>query len=327
MPGFLRKHLLMEGEPGGGGGGNPPAPPPGPAPAPPAPAPSPAPAAPSPSPAPAPGPAPGPAPAPAPVAATWPEDWRTQMAGGDEKLLKQLERYASPRDVSNAWVALRTKVSSGELKSALPKDAKPEEIAKWREENGVPDKPEGYKMPEGVVIGDADKPHINGFLKTMHAKNASPELVQEGIKYYFAMQEAQIAQLAEGDETHKQEMEDTLRAEWGGQYRANVNAISTMLDGAPGGIKDKILSARMADGRAVANDPEVLRWLATTARELNPVATVVPAGGDQTKAIDDEIASLKSLMGNRESEYWKGPKAAGHQARYRELVAARDRRK
>jgi len=32
------------------------------------------------------------------------------------------------------------------------------------------------------------------------------------------------------------------------------------------------------------------------------------------------------LMGNRSSEYWKGPGADKMQARYRELVSARDRK-
>jgi hypothetical protein len=83
----------------------------------------------------------------------------------------------------------------------------------------------------------------------------------------------------------------------------------------------------MGDGRAIANDPDVLRWLATTARELNPGATVVPAGGDQAGAINDEIGKLEKMMGNHGSEYWKGPNAAKNQERYRQLIEARDRRK
>jgi hypothetical protein len=259
--------------------------------------------------------------------ATWPDDWRAQMAGGDEKVAKNLERFASPKDVTNAWRSFQQRLSSGELKSALPKDAKPEDVAKWRTENGIPEKPEGYKMPEGLVIGDADKPLIDLFLKDMHGKNAPTEVVQTAVQSYYKIVEQQAAQIAENDVAHKTEMEDTLRAEWGGEYRGNVNAIGAMLESAPGGIKDKILSARTADGRAIMNDPDVLRWFATTARELNPVATVVPAGGDQMGAITDEIGKIEKLMGNRQSEYWKGPTADKMQARYRELITARDRKK
>lgn len=330
----MRKYRLMEelDEGTGGGGGAAPAPAPAaPAPAPAPAAPSPAPAASSPAPAaPAPSPAAGaPSPSPAPAAdvkATWPEDWRDQMANGDEKVRKQLDRFASPKDVTNAWRAMQTKLSSGELKSTLPKDAKPEDVAKWRAENGIPEKHTDYKMPEGVVVGDADKPLIDLFLQEMHGKNASPEMVQTAVASYYKIQEQQAAAIAEADVAHKDEMENTLRAEWGPEYRSNVNAVVSMLSTAPGGIKDKILSARMADGRAITNDPDVLRWLASTARELNPVATVVPAGGDQMGAINDEIGALEKLMGNRSSEYWKGPNADKNQARYRQLVEARDRK-
>lgn len=257
------------------------------------------------------------------VKATWPENWRDEMAAGDDKLRKQLDRFASPKDVHTAWRSLQQKMSSGELKSTLPKDAKPEDIAKWRTENGIPEKPEGYELPKGLSIGDADKPMVDGFLQRMHAKNAPPELVQEGVRYFYELQEQQAAAIAEADVSHKTEMEDTLRAEWGGEYRANVNAIGAMLETAPGGIKDKILSARMGDGRAILNDPDVLRWLAGTARELNPVATVVPSGGDQMGAITDEIAKIEKTMRENRAAYNKDEKM---QTRLRDLYAVRDRK-
>jgi hypothetical protein len=258
--------------------------------------------------------------------AIWPEDWRKQMAGGDEKMLKQLERFSSPADVHTAWRSLQGRLSAGELKSQLPKDAKPEDIAKFRQENGIPEKHDGYAMPDGLVIGDPDKPLVDGFLQRMHAKHASPELVKEAMEWWRETREAEIAGLGEADLAHQAEVQDELRPEWGAEYRGNVNAIKSMLETAPGEIGQKIMSARMPDGRAVMNDPAVLRWLATTARELNPVAAVVPAGGNQMQAIDDEIASIKGLMGDKSSKYWKGPEAEKMQARYRELISAKERK-
>lgn len=256
----------------------------------------------------------------------WAPDWRLKMAGGDEKLAKSLDRFASPKDVHTSWKALQQRLSSGELRSVLPKDAKPEDVAKWRTENGIPEKPDAYEMPEGLVVGDADKPGISKFLESMHGAHATPAQVKAGIKTYYEIKEDAIAQMAEADLSHKTEVEDTLRAEWGAEYRGNINGINAFLEMAPAGIKDKLLSARMGDGRAVANDPAFMGWLAQVAREVNPVGTVVPAGGDQMGAIATEISKIEGLMGNRQSEYWKGPGAEKMQARYRELVTARDRR-
>jgi hypothetical protein len=248
------------------------------------------------------------------------------MAGGDEKLAKSLDRFGSPKDVHTSWKALQQRRSSGELVSKLPKDAKPEDVAKWRTENGIPEKADAYPMPEGLVVGDADKPGVGKFLASMHEANATPAQVQAGLKTYYQIKEDAIAQQAEADLTHVAEVQDTLRSEWGAEYRGNINSINAFLEMAPEGIKDKLLSARMADGRAVANDPAFMSWLAQTAREVNPVGTVVPAGGDQMGAIGDEITKIEALMGDRKSEYWKGPGAEKMQARYRQLVDAREKR-
>ena len=39
---------------------------------------------------------------------------------------------------------------------------------------------------------------------------------------------------------------------------------------------------------------------------------------------DAEIAQLELLMRNKHSEYWRGPHAARHQRRYRELIDERN---
>jgi hypothetical protein len=57
------------------------------------------------------------------------------------------------------------------------------------------------------------------------------------------------------------------------------------------------------------NNPAVLRDLAQLSRTVNPFATVVPTGGgDRMGSVDDEISKIQGMMGDRNSEYWKGPK-------------------
>ena len=75
-------------------------------------------------------------PAATPPVQDWSDDWRSKMAGGDAKEAKRLERFASPKEVFKSYRAFETRLSSGELKSALPKDAKPEQLTAWRAENG-----------------------------------------------------------------------------------------------------------------------------------------------------------------------------------------------
>src|SRR5260221_8933915 len=94
----------------------------------------------APSPAPAPGPAPSPrrarGPAPAEPAGYWPADWRKNIAGEDEKEIAQIGRYASPADIWKKARALEQRMSSGELRPVLMKDAKPEELTAYRKAHG-----------------------------------------------------------------------------------------------------------------------------------------------------------------------------------------------
>ncbi|HET7409683.1 MAG TPA: hypothetical protein VFJ13_05740, partial [Paracoccaceae bacterium] len=183
--------------------------------------------------------------------ADWPEDWRQRLAGDDKKALKRLERLGSPKDVMTAYRALERKVSSGELKTGLKEDATPEEVASWRRENGIPEKPEDYDttLPDGLVIGEDDKPLVGEFLTAMHAKNAHPETVKAALAAYYRIAETQQAAQIEADRGFRREAEDALRAEWGPEYRPNVNAMGNFLDGAPAGLKERLLGARLADGK------------------------------------------------------------------------------
>lgn len=298
----------------------------------------PSPAAPTPSdpiPAPAPllaDPAPVEGEQPAPVGETppvdstggdWPADWRQKYAGEDPKILKRLERYGSPKAALDALFAAQAKVS--EKGTRLREGATPDEVAQWRTENGIPDAPDKYELnlPNGLVIGDADREGVADFLKQAHEANMLPSQVNQAVAWYLDKQEQVVAAQAARDEETRMAAEDELRAEYGPEYRRNVVIANQLLDSAPEGVKDRILAARGPDGVPLGNDPSMIRWLVGLSRELNPIATVVPGSGtNAVQAVENELADLRKMMGDHKSEYWKGPKAANLQARYRDLTTA-----
>jgi hypothetical protein len=257
----------------------------------------------------------------------------TGLAGGDEKTLQRLGRFTDPDQIWKAYRELENRMHTGQLKPVLAKDAKPEEVAQWRKDMGIPEKPEGYTAPEGLVIGDDQKDAITAFQATAHALNYTPQQYQDTLKWWYEAQDAQAEKQAENDAAVARATQDALRGEWQGhEYRANMNAVHSLLDKAPTvaledgskvPLKDLILGARLPNGIPIGSSPEALKWLAQVAREIDPAATVVPGvGANQPQAIADEINNLKVLMANKQSEYWKGPKAETHQARYRELIDA-----
>ena len=106
-----------------------------------------------------------------------------------------------------------------------------------------------------------------------------------------------------------------------------MNRVDGFLDTAPEGMREKILNSRMDDGTMLKSSPEIMKFLVDTALTINPATTLVPGGGDNILgSITDEINDIKVMMGSKNSDYWKGPKAEGLQKRYAELLEAQDKR-
>ena len=273
------------------------------------------------------------APAAADPATPAPKDWaalRTEIAGDDDKLLKRLSRYSSVKDVTDALIAAQNKIASGTLKSALPADPTPEQLAEWRADNGIPESPDKYDtaLPDGMTIGEFDKPIVDNFVKQAHELNLTPDQVKSTLAWYFKDQEQQVAELRQADAAFTTESTEKLREEWGSEYKLNMNLVDGLLSQLPENGKDLLMGARLADGTPLGSNPKVLRFFANLAREVNPVATVVPGSGtNAAQAIESEMANIQKLMGDRTSEYWNGPTANKMQARYRELVTVQEKLK
>jgi hypothetical protein len=229
--------------------------------------------------------------------------------------------------VVDALVAAQNRIASGDLKSVLPKDATPEQVKEWRAENGIPEAPEGYevKLPDGIVLGEADKPFVDSFLKQAHAANMTPEQVNSAVAWHMAEQDRAVAERHAEDARITAETTAAMKKEWGTEFELNRNLINGMLDTAPAGVKDQIWGARLPDGTPLASHPDTLRWLANMAREINPVATVVAPNSNAMQAIETELAEITKLMGDRNSAYWKGPTAEKMQARYRDLITTQQK--
>lgn len=295
---------------------------------------------PNPTPNPAPNPDPNPAPPPGapnpdtapnpnpnPPPTTFSEKWREDFAGDDTKMLARMQRYATPKDALTALVAAQNKIADGSFKKGLSDKATPEEITEYRKQNGIPEKAEDYfaKLPDGLVIGDEDKALFDDFAKSLHGVHADPKVAQTAAKWYYELQDKVAAQQHEANVKAKAETEDAMRAEWGPDYRPNINLVDTYVKTMPQDLQDMLYKSTTADGKQIMNSPLMMQWLASQARELNYTGTTLPTGESNAQSIDAEIAGFKAKMGDRTSDYWKGPSADKNQARYRELLDLKTR--
>lgn len=275
-----------------------------------------------------------------PKSAYWPDDWReataAAVAGNDARArareMKRLERYADPARIYAKARELEAKLSeTGAVRRPGPK-ATAEEVRAYHRAIGVPESPADYfsqlQLDNGVVLGPADRSLAESFAAALHPAGATPEVMSAALNWYFRNEEAQAAALDEADEVFRVESERTLKQEFDRGFARQTNAIATLFADAPGGadIDDRsslfarLMGGRLADGRIAGNDPDMVRFLVSLARDLRPAATVTEAGNPSGQSIESEIAEIRDKMRSDRRGYF-----ADHalQARYRELIAMR----
>ena len=309
---FLRlsKRLFDDDPAPGGGGGSPPADPPPSDPPPSDPPPSNPPADPPPS------------DPPKPFYQALPDDWRKQIAGEDEKKLNRLERYTDLESVLKAGFEAQDRIRKGELSSGLPENPTDEQLAAWREANGVPEAPDKYefKLDEGLVMGEADQRIAEGVREVAHQLNIPSESLNALNNAMLKGREAEAQAKSNQDGIDKQTCDRQLQDAWGSEFQTNVNLALNQVSQLPESVRESFINARMADGKGLMNSPEIMNWLVDIERKVNPAGTVVPNADNPVQAIEQEIKTLEDRMGTEE---WYKDTAA--QKRYQDLITAKER--
>lgn len=253
------------------------------------------------------------------------DNWRERIAGDDQKALQRLQRFPDVGSVFKSFRELEGKLSSGQFKQPLGENPTPEQLTEYRKANGIPETPADYKieLSDGLVIGESDRPLVDAILERAHATNASPDVVNAVLDEYFHVREDMIAADQQRAETDKATLIETLKGEWAGDFRSNMVAVHNLVQTAPDGIGDLILTAKLADGSTLGNNIAVTKWLSGISRELNPAGTVVPnAGGDQLGAINDQIAAFETRM-RQNIGAWQHKSNQGDREQYGKLLEAR----
>lgn len=238
--------------------------------------------------------------------AAWREDWREALAGGDDKRLAELKRYASMDAWAKSQFGLKQKLSSGEYVRKPAVNASEEEKAKWREDMGIPKSSEGYELPNTVKLTDADKPLVQDFLKALHDADAPQPIAAKAIEWYGNFVAKQEEKMYQTDVADKQSVEDALRTEWTNEYRPNLNLIGRYLkdqETLPEGFAEKLNGARTPDGHRLINDPQVANWLLTLAKDRYGEGAMLY--GDAKVATTGRKEELEKILNTDASRYFR----------------------
>jgi len=252
-----------------------------------------------------------------------PDDWREQLANGDEKKLNMLKRITDFDKFTESYFNAQDKIRAGETSNGLPDNPTEEQISAYREANNVPKSAEEYALAleEGLVLGEHDERIMKDVYEVAHKNNVSNDTISELTNAMLKGRELESQSLIKQDGLDVQQSTSMLRDNWGQDYETNIGLVQGVLGSLPESVRDDFANARLADGTAVFNSPEMMNFFAEAARAINPAATVVPAGsGNPMQAITGRIADLEAKMGTPE---WY--KDAASQKELVNLYTARER--
>jgi hypothetical protein len=262
-----------------------------------------------------------------PPASPWPDNWREQASGGDEDKLGRLSRYQSIPDVVDALVASQNKVRSGEYREVkpFPAEGSDEEKNSWRQANGIPLKAEDYGFE---VSKEDDKPLADMISKFAYENNLSSDAAKSVYSFLIEQENTDLESEKEADLYLQQKAEDKLHAEWGNEYRRNINIINGLLDSAGADVKTALENARDDKGQLLKHNVGLQKFLVSMALLQNPMSSVMPMsqGGFQG-TYEDRISEIKRWMGAPKgsadyNKYWKDDRV---QKEYLQLVEYRQK--
>lgn len=250
-----------------------------------------------------------------------PDDWREQIAGDNEGHLNQLKRMTEPGQVFKSFFDGQDTIRSRTENAGLPADPSPEQLTAYREENGIPAAAGDYaqSLNEGLILSEAEAENLGPVFAVMHENNFSTDVAAELVDTYLGVQELEAQRRVDQDNLDATEATRAMQGHWGGDFEQNKNIMVAMLQThLPGESFDAFMGARMADGKAIFNDPGVMSAFAEIARTLNPAATLVPSGENPIASLDSTIAALEAKMQEPGWHMSDGPK------KYMEAMSAKE---
>lgn len=252
---------------------------------------------------------------------TLPDNWREMVAGEDEDMLKLLKRYGSMAGVAKALRETQATLRSSKVQREMPDPKDEKAIAEWRKEQGIPEKPEGYKLPEPLTkrLVDDDKPILANFMERMHGKNWVPAQIQDTVEWYADFQEEIAAKIAAQDEQAKEAADDVLRQNWArDEYKPGLTLAKRFWEAS--GVEG-LAEARLPDGRKLGNIAEFIMWSSDQGRER--FGDVVFSSGDAETKHSSRKAEIEEIMKNDIDSYF----AKGLDKEYAQIVERDEKRR
>lgn len=253
---------------------------------------------------------------------------REMLAGGDEKFLKELERYKSKESIGKAFRENKRAASERKGPMRLPDNASEDDVKAYREAYGIPEEADAYPAAfrEDFQASEADTAILGEFKSAMHEANVDPAAAQAALEWYqdFSIQQKQeldgnLAKVAK-------QTQSELRTEWGGEYDGNIGAVQEFMTAQLGeeGF-DRMMGMRLMDGSRLQDDPAFVKMMAQVATDYYGSNAIYNGDIETTaKTVQERIDETLKLRGGTKEEQEKYFSDAT-QAELTKLYAQRDK--
>lgn len=232
-----------------------------------------------------------------------------------EAVVTQLKRFKSMDDAVYSGFSAMEKIRSGDHKKP-PENASETDLAGWRKDNDIPEKPEDYVIPKisGYELTEKDEPAIESFRSVAHGMNITQTqakaLIEWKLQQDLDAQAEYDSQLKKQDRADKEACNDALRSEYGiAEFKPHLKVAERLLgDDEVFGeeAKTMILTARYYDTESgtwhrLTSNPAVMRGLISMALDRYGEGASVPT--DVRTKNDNRRAELEKLRSDNYDEY------------------------
>jgi hypothetical protein len=210
-----------------------------------------------------------------------------------------LENIKSVGDLANSWVNAQKLIG----KEKLPVPTGPEDKETWNtvySRLGRPEKAEGYEINKDGIPSEVpvEEAFLTNFKTMAHTIGLLPNQIQGIFNWWVENEKGTITQLNETDLADKQKAETELRQDMGKAYEQNIRLASTVISKFGGNHVQDLLSS------GFANDPKVIRLLASVGKAMSEDSDLLGEGGITTLTPSEAQIEIGKIQADPKHAYF-----------------------
>jgi len=190
----------------------------------------------------------------------------------------------------------------GADKIPLPKNPTEDDLNNIYTRLGKPEQPSGYEIKaDGQILTEGD---VNTYTDIAHKLGLSKTQANGILDYYRSSIQQTTEAMSKDSEQQRQQIEQSLKAEWGADFDAKVSQANRAVADIAG---QDLLDMVLQDGTKVGNHPAFIKAFASFADFKNSVTkedTISENSVNYRMSPADAQSKIDAIMNDRSHAYW-----------------------